>query len=93
MDSKTITLEDALQCFGTYRPIPKRLGAEVIEIVEQKREEKRAEVIKNLQEARLKKIYGNKVKLVYNNGDSRRDKIRERLQQKLMMKEMRKVGD
>tara|TARA_R110002051_G_scaffold3679_3_gene19841 strand:+ start:3359 stop:3640 length:282 start_codon:yes stop_codon:yes gene_type:complete len=93
MNNNTITIDDALQCFGVYKPIPKRLGAEVIEIVEQKREEKRAEIIKNLEEARLKKIYGNKVKLVYNNVDSKKEKTRERLKQKLIIKEMRNVGD
>lgn len=88
-----VTLEDALECFGTYKPIPKRLGNEVIELVREKREIRRAEIIENLQKAKLKKIYGKKAKLIYNNGDSRKEKIRERLQKKIMMKEMRSVGD
>ena len=91
MDKRTV--EDVLrECFGTYKPKP-RINTEVLEIVENKRKERRAELEKLVAEKKLKEKHGKNVKIVYSDAHTRADKTRERLQRKLMEKDMRKIAD
>jgi len=85
------TIEDVLKCFGSYKPVPSRLPKEIIEIVENKRKERRAELEKLVAEKKLKDLHGKNVKVVYSDAHTRADKMRERLQKKLMEKDMRAI--
>tara|TARA_B100001013_G_scaffold28001_1_gene15356 strand:- start:899 stop:1171 length:273 start_codon:yes stop_codon:yes gene_type:complete len=88
-----ITIEEALECFKPYRPLPNGIPLEIIGIVEDKRLEKRLEIMKNIEEVKIKKMYGNKTKIVYNKNETRKEKIMERLQMKLLMRKQNKIGD
>lgn len=81
------------ECFGSYRPTPTRLGSQVIEIVEENRRKRRAEIEENIEKSKLRKIYGKNVKFVVNDGDTRLEKIRERLRLKLLEKDRLKITD
>lgn len=87
------TVEDVFkECFGTYKPVPSRLPIEVIEIVKKKRADRRKELEILVAEKKLKDLHGKDVKIVYSDAHTRADKTRERLQKKLMLKDMRAIG-
>lgn len=89
------SVEDIIdECFKPYRPIPKGIPDEVVVLVEEKREQKRLEILQKIEEARFKKLHGNKKMVILSNdAGSRADKMRMRLKEKLLLKEINKVGD
>lgn len=81
------------ECFGSYRPTPKRLGSQVIKIVEERRAIRRAEIEENIEKSKLRKIYGKNVKFVENDSQTRLEKVKERLRLKLLEKDRLKITD
>jgi len=91
--SNTITVEDILeQCFGKTDNFSSNMNPDVVKIMIENREKRRAEIIENIQIARLKKQYGENVKIVEDKQATKMEKIKERMRRKLEERNARKVG-
>jgi maltose-binding protein MalE len=91
--SNKITVEDILeQCFGKTDNFSSNMDPDVVEIMIENREKRRAEIIENIQIARLKKQYGENVKIVEDKQATKMEKIKERMRRKLEERNARKVG-
>jgi polynucleotide 5'-kinase involved in rRNA processing len=72
-------------CFKTQVVCPVGLSEDLFKMVEEAKEKKREEIRRNLEESRLKKIHGNKVKISFEppKHEKRKNEIKERLRKKL----------
>ena len=77
-------------CFKSNVPVcPRGINEEIFNLVEQKKEERREEIRRKIEEAKLQKKYGNQ-KLEFNyeltDAEKRKKQTLERLQAKLIQK-------
>ena len=67
---------------------PRGVSIEIFQIVQKKKEKRREEIRRSIQESKLKKIYGSNVKISWelSQEEKRKNKIINRLQDKLIKK-------
>lgn len=72
-------------CFKQQIVCPVGLSDELFQLAEAAKEERREEIRRKIEESRLKKIYGNKIKISFepSEQEKNKNKIKERLQRKL----------
>lgn len=91
--SNNINIEDiSKQCFGRQEYFSSKMPQEIVKIIKENREKRRAEIREQIEIATMKKKHGKNVKIVENKQKSKLEKIKERLRMKLLQKEARKIG-
>ncbi len=86
--------QDLEDMFKPYTVCPSGIPIEIYEAVEQQKEERREQIRRNIEEAKLRKKFGNqKVEITYEltDAEKRKKKTLERLQAKLQAR--RQIAD